>query len=83
MDVQLTRQTIRDAETLTVTESERLKRTRFDVRPICDGCDAKIETVEDSALITTAHGMLLIHNTCWLSALNKLAGQATRLRGRR
>lgn len=84
MEAQLTRQTIRDAETLTIAESERLKRLRFDANPICDGCDGVIEEVADAALITSiGDGQMLIHNKCWMSALNKIAFRAQHMRGRR
>ena len=84
------RRMIRQADPLSDSESERLKRARYATDPTCDMCRKGIEVVEDASYITTAIGRtsaaphsLLIHNGCLLLMVQKMAIAASRLGRRR
>jgi hypothetical protein len=83
------RQVLRDTDGLTIAESERIKRLRFEIEPSCDLCEKPIEKLEDATLLTRPVGrsiaphQILIHNVCTLETVRRLAIHVSRARGRR
>jgi hypothetical protein len=84
------RRMVRQANPLSESETERLKRARFATDPTCDHCRKGVETLEDADYVTTTIGhrstashSLFIHNACLLGTIEKMAIVASRLGRRR